>query len=201
MGSETTVKAEKKTQKITFTLKLGNSFHKKVETSFQLVDRYNYVYWLSKIFHRAPLDKVLLESYFQRPPAAALFVIPRERKKIIDKSMGYLSDMETLTIGDLNKKLLVATDRPRNSGRFFSTRTVQLIRELSSSLLYLIVDYSSPHLKLQLEIDKKHSKRAFAAMKLALSLANNIRKVKRSGKEKQTTKFLRKSITNVSKEK
>lgn len=197
LGEGTNVEAERNSQEQIYLFELDQEFHNKIKAEFQLVDRYNYVYWLAKIFQRAPADKLTIESYFNRPPAAALFTAPRKRKKIVKKSIDNLSQMEPLNIGDLSEDFLMVTDHPSKAVKFFTNKTVQLLEELEDSLYYITVDHSPPHIKLHMEIKEDKRNLVFSAVKIVLLIANRIKKVKRPSGEQQTAKFLRKSITET----
>lgn len=192
-GKETKIKAEKANREVNYEIKVGGAFNSRVTVSFNLADRYNYAFWLAKIFHRAPSDKMTLKSYFSNPPAAALFIVPRAREKVVDKSMDHLSEMNILDISALGD-FIVATDRPRSAGKFFSSRIVTLMQKLEEQLFFLLLDYSSPHLKVRLEIKEGQAEAVFLALELLFRFSRRISQVKRPKGEEQATKFLKKSL-------
>lgn len=196
IGKKSELKAERSgSRRIEYTLSLEKDSHEKMNVSFKLAERRNYVYWLARLFHRAPSDKMEIVSHLSQPPAAALFIIPKARQKIINKSMEKISEMEPLEIADLNEDFLIVSDRPSAARKFFSGGVIRFLKHLQSDLYYLLIEYSAPHIHLQTDIKKDTSERTSSGMKLVFLLAKRISQVKRPSGEKQITKFLRRRIT------
>lgn len=196
IGQKTELNADRSgSRRIEYALNMDKDFPEKMNMTFKLAERRNYVYWLARLFHRAPSDKMEITSNFSRSPAAALFIIPKTRQKIINKSMGKISEMEPIEIADLNEAFLIVSDRPRAASKFFSKGIIRFLTHLQSDLYYLFADYSTPHINLQTEIKKDTPEKISSGMKLVFLLAKRISQVKRPSGEKQVTKFLRKRIT------
>lgn len=199
LPSKKALKVDREGRKLKYQLNFDTSPLERMTATFELVDRYNYGFWLAKLFKKAPSDKVSIEFQFSQPPAIALSIIPRQRKKIIDKIMDQLSEKEILDMEGL-QEFIVATDRSRNAGQIFSKRLFNLLNTIKDPLYFLIVNYSLPHLQLKLELNRETANKIFSGTKAALVLAERISKIKRTQQEEQTTKFLKKSITKGIKE-
>jgi len=90
---------------------------KEAVLTINLIERRTYVYYLTKIFRKIP-DTAVIKVNLNNPPASALYVIPRRRKKILSKIVGYLARLKEVSLGSINKNYVVTSDDPRTSKQY-----------------------------------------------------------------------------------
>ena len=161
--------------------------------TINLIERRTYVYYLTKIFKKMP-DTAVIKVILNNPPASALYVIPRHRKKILSKIVGYLARLKEVSLGSINKNYVVTSDDPRTSKQYISREILSSILRLKENLLYLIVDYTRPNLEINFEVTEKNPDNIRDALKLIVTLSRNLSKVKSRGKETEALRFIRRSL-------
>ncbi|GEM_PF-4717260 len=158
-----------------------------------LADRRAYAYYFIKVFKEIN-DGVILELMTQRPPGCSMLIISRERRKLLEKALGYAEELETIDIPYLSE-FLVMTDNILAAQRIFDAFIVRELANLRKYLAYIIIDYSSPQLEIFFEInDKKYAELIPRILTLTKRIVDDALRIPPRKSKLEVMKMLKKAL-------
>ncbi|MHA1616888.1 MAG: hypothetical protein ACTSX9_06265 [Candidatus Njordarchaeales archaeon] len=169
-----------------------------INAEISLIERRTYVYYLYRLFKPLP-DILIIRANLEAPsPVVPVYIIPRHRKKLINKLMPYLAELKEIRIKGLSEKAIIVSSEPRYAVQYFTQKTLTKISFLLPHLNFLFIDSAAPNIEINTSLQEKTCSSIFnISFTLCLELLDRIAKSKKGGKETDTLKYLRRVLLSL----
>ncbi|MCR8432823.1 MAG: hypothetical protein NDP13_04470 [Crenarchaeota archaeon] len=159
-----------------------------------LFDRRFYGYYFARLFGGVN-DGILVELVTQESPGCSLIIVPKRRRKLLEKILTLSEGLEVVRIADLDKDYLILTDNILAVQKLINSFIIYELANLKRFLAYLIIDYFAPQMEVYFEInDRNYSELIPRLLTLVKHIMENALKITPRKSKLETIRMLRKSL-------